>query len=71
MIMTCILRYIDVRYMLPKRMAFAREIHRGVVDTDETSEDGRDIVGVEGESVDIDEDSKGGKDVRTKVIAAS
>lgn len=67
MVMTCVLRYVDVRYMLPKRMEYAREIHGGEVD----SEDGREVVGVERESGDMDEDSKGGKDVRTKVVAAS
>ena len=53
--------------MLPKRTAFAREIHGGEADADVVGEDGREIVG-DGFG---DDDSKTGTDVKTKVVVAS
>jgi hypothetical protein len=79
-IMTCILRYIDVRYMLcatPRTHEYESipnniGLHRPKriafahdINAEDDSEDGNVITGESG-----DPDSKIGKDVRTKVIAS-
>lgn len=77
--MTCILRYIDVRYMLcvnPRVHEYESissdiKLHRPKrlafahdIHAEDDSEDGREVI-VESD----DPDSKTGKDVKTKVVA--
>lgn len=78
-IMTCILRYIDVRYMLyapriheyesiPNNIELCRPKRIAFahdINAEDDSEDGHNVVG---ESDDLD--SKTGKDVKTKVVAS-
>ena len=77
--MTCILRYIDVRYMLcatpriheyesvPNNIELYRPKRLAFahdIDAEDDSEDGRDVIAESDEP-----DSKMGKDIKTKVIA--
>ncbi|CAK4031342.1 Major facilitator superfamily domain, general substrate transporter [Lecanosticta acicola] len=73
-IMTCILRFVDVKYLLPKRLAFAAGIESGEVEVaghtvDDVLKDGARIE-IEGHNVD-DEGLKKSAHVNGKVVEAN